>query len=755
MTDREGLQGGSDDRWEIRAVPDGPPTVVVEQPTANLFVTPQAVVPLRVSAKDDLALRSITLVFSRVRPAGEKLEQKQEEKSLTLFTGPEKPPAPPAAATASAGSATGEGDRRVVDYRWELRPLELSPGMQLNFWAAAADYQPQNGKSEPRQLIVITPQELQDRITGRQHLILAELQRVLKMQRGSRAQVEALTIRLGEVGRVEQNDIDQFETLQLGQREVNQLLTSRGEGLPMHILALLAELENNRIDSADAQRCMEGLLAEIERLDRELLTPIGRELTIAIKTAQIAHDETNGAAPKADQVTAPLAAAGKHQEQVIAALETMVGQLARWDNYRRFHREMTQLLRDQEEVAKRTSEVGRRTLARELRDLSPRDSAELKIAAGRQVELARLLDRTLQDMDQAGAELQTNDPAAAETVADALDEARRLAISGQMRAAAAQVGQNQIGQAVAGQKQIAQDLQEVLDILANRRQHELARLVKKLRDAETDLSAIEQRQAGVRQQLHEGNQLPSETARRDALQQGRRRAEGDPAGNGVAGAAAGAIAGRGCRPCDAAGRGSDGRGRPESRSKRRRCRGTTRRGGRNTACRGPPPIGRAASPGRRRTGDGAACAAGRHREAPASSTAKCAGRDQAAARAGTIAGRVDPRPGHCVARPGPPATVVANRRRRAGAATCRGGGVPDGDDRRRGRYGSRRRAVGSPRARRRNPAGSAGCPAAAGAVAGSPQARGARGQWQRRRRRRTRRSAGRGPQTPPFSRCRN
>ena len=63
---------------------------------------------------------------------------------------------------------------------------------------------------------------------------------------------------------------------------------------------------------------------------------------------------------------------------------------------------------------------------------------------------------------------------AAETVADALDEARRLAISGQMRTAGEQIEQNQIGQAAAAQKQIVQILQEVLDILAHQRQNELA-----------------------------------------------------------------------------------------------------------------------------------------------------------------------------------------------------------------------------------------------------------------------------------------
>jgi len=514
LVDREGLHGGSDDRWDIRAVADAPPTVAIDQPTSNLFVAPQAVVPLRVSAKDDLALRRIDLVFARSQPTGEKSKEKPEEKSLPLYAGPDKPPLRSASGGASGDGAMAEGERHVVEHRWELGPLKLMPGVQLNFWATAGDYLPQTGKSEPRQLIVVTPQELQDRIAGRQQMILAELQRALKMQRSSRAQVEALQIRSAEVGRIEQADVDRCQAAQLSQREVSQLLTSRGEGLPMHVFALLAELENNRIQSGDAQRWMRNLLAEIEQLDREHLTVIGRELTAAAKTAQIELQEK--ARPPQDKtaVTASLVAAGKHQDEAIAALERMLGQLSRWDNYRRFHREISQLLRDQEELSRRTAEVGRRTLTQELRDLAPQDSADLKIVSSRQLELARQLDRILQEMDQAGGELRNSDPSAAETVADALDEARRLAIGGQMRTAAAQIEQNQIGQSMAGQKQIGQDLQEVLDILGNRRQHELARLVKKLRDAADDLAAIEQKQAGLRKRLDEGVKEAGESARR-------------------------------------------------------------------------------------------------------------------------------------------------------------------------------------------------------------------------------------------------
>ncbi len=178
LTDREGLSGASDDRWEIRAVRDAPPSVTIERPTGNLFVTPRAVVPLRVSAEDDLAIHRVALVFHRTTAdTGEADEPQHSAEVLPLFTGPKKVERRQAAALASGAE---QGDRRVTERRWELAPLELTPGTQLTFHATADDYRPQIATSGPRRLIVVTPGELLDRIAGRQEFILAEIARVLK-----------------------------------------------------------------------------------------------------------------------------------------------------------------------------------------------------------------------------------------------------------------------------------------------------------------------------------------------------------------------------------------------------------------------------------------------------------------------------------------------------------------------------------------------------------------------------------------------
>ena len=58
-----------------------------------------------------------------------------------------------------------------------------------------------------------------------------------------------------------------------------------------------------------------------------------------------------------------LVRAGEHQQQVIASLEGLLAGMRQWDDYRRFHREVAQLLRDQEEEARNTTAMGGRRLA--------------------------------------------------------------------------------------------------------------------------------------------------------------------------------------------------------------------------------------------------------------------------------------------------------------------------------------------------------------------------------------------------------
>lgn len=466
LTDRDGLVGGRDDRWEVHAVRDAPPKVSIEQPAADLFVTSGAVIPLRVAAEDDLALVRVAIAYEQSDPSGDKEEAKTGQFQLWKSSdGPRANPLP-------KEEGTGVVDRRTIDGRWRLAPLSLKPGTRVTFFATADDAQPQTGRSEPRNLTVITPEELQDRVADREKLIVAELERALRIERACRAQAESLTDRLAQSPRIGQAEVDRIQSVGHAQRDVDQILTSPGEGLPTHIRALLADLENNGLQNGDLSRRMSALSAEIDRLRREHLPAIGRELTAAAKMAQVELEDDTRRESRAPEVAASLTAAAKHQDAVIAALVDLIGQQARWDDYRRFAREIGRMVREQADVTRRTAEVGRRTLTQELRELASSDAAALKASAGRQLELARQLDRLLQEMEQAGETLRQRAPSAAKTVAQAVDEARRSGVSGEMRSVGRQIERNQIGRAAAGQKQVGRDLKAVLDALASRQEEE-------------------------------------------------------------------------------------------------------------------------------------------------------------------------------------------------------------------------------------------------------------------------------------------
>ena len=104
LIDVENVEGGGDESWQFRVLTDSPPSVVIDQPASDLFVTERAVVDFRVRARDDLALRQVVLVLSRSDAKGLK------EKTISLFNGPDKPPL--SSFSAFDAGATGEPIRK-------------------------------------------------------------------------------------------------------------------------------------------------------------------------------------------------------------------------------------------------------------------------------------------------------------------------------------------------------------------------------------------------------------------------------------------------------------------------------------------------------------------------------------------------------------------------------------------------------------------------------------------------------------------
>lgn len=524
LEDNEGFIGGDDRRYEIRALPDEAPTVIIEEPSTNLPVTASAVVPLVVVARDDLVIRDVALHFSRSEP------QQAPEQSIPLVPVPTGKLAPTAEEVSTAQAAGG--DSRRIEYRWDLSKLDppLVPGTEVIFHVAASDYQPMTGKSPSRRLSIVTPEQLADRIANRQNIILSEMRRLLKLEEESRRQTKDLEIQIKQVGRFSKQDHDRLQSAELAQRQVTRGLTSREEGVQALIDELLADLRNNRIDDPDIESRMTTLRQKLDALGEQELPAITRELTSTLKLAQTEFDEAGenepaGPSPHRDKIRDSLQTAGVNQDQVIQSLEQMLEDLSQWDDARRFRNELRHLQTDQNDLADETAKLVNETLTKTMDELDPQQKARLRQNSARQKDLARQLSHILRGMEEAANRLQGEQPRLSEFLQDALSEARQQALGGRMRTAANQVEQNQVSQGARAQKEIAQDLRDLLDTLANQPEKNLAQLVRKLREAEKQLQRIQDEQKRLARKLDEAARNPNEQQRKRELKRLREQQE--------------------------------------------------------------------------------------------------------------------------------------------------------------------------------------------------------------------------------------
>lgn len=534
LTDNEGVVGGADRRYAIRAVPDEAPTVALEKPTSDLYLTAQATVPLRILAKDRLALQAVDLHYTRSDKSAEAAHK------TSLYAGPEKVPTTDKKGLAVAAE---EGERRLLEHELNLAELTLPAGTQLAIHATASDYRPAVGQSPTVRVFIITPRELEERLARQQAQVLGDLARALKLEREARARVTELEIQMKQVGQLGKGDLDQLQAAELQQRDVRRMLTGSAEAARNQIAGVLEQLANNKLNSPEIQRRMGALGGMLDALERQQLPAAERELTTALKNGQIDQDRGSSvdkdaatkkdAAPKnaASKDAAPkdatprnaetdraLSSAGQQQDQVIDALDKAISDLKRWDKYREYSRDLSGIEQRQQKAREQTADLLSKTLGRDMKDLAPQEVADLKKQAEKQAELAREFNKVVEGMQKTHGELEQSDPLAAQSLEDAMAQAAEKGVAQKMTSAASKIDQNQVAGAMRQQAEAGQGLQEMLDVLSNRREQELSRLVQKLREAEKKLADLRKEQSALRKKMQQAAKKTDPEERRREMQ---------------------------------------------------------------------------------------------------------------------------------------------------------------------------------------------------------------------------------------------
>ena len=307
LVDREGFrsQPGETSRFEARAEPDADPTVAIDEPTNDRDVTPNATVPVRITADDDLGLGPVRLVYK-------------------VASGGSEPTAPPVVVPLAPAPAPGAPIRKHVElaYTLNLEPLKLSPGSAVTLYADARDLDaidpkgPKLGKSREIRLRIVTAEEIQKQLELQRLDIYETVVQLAAMERQAQSPVHDARRTLGQTDKLAKPARDELANAAVIQRQLGGRVSSPTDGLNQKIQKYLDDAQNMKVDNQESTDQMREMKAGVDRIEQDNLAPAEQGLTEASKALDDPADgdpAADAGDPKAADAAQPKAGAPKAQ----------------------------------------------------------------------------------------------------------------------------------------------------------------------------------------------------------------------------------------------------------------------------------------------------------------------------------------------------------------------------------------------------------------------------------------------------------
>ena len=364
LVDRNGLTAERPEQFELRGLVDRVPDVELVEPPGNIQVTPQARMPLAISAHDDVGLADVHLVIRPINSA------QATESRLRLH-----------------GEHPGEG-LLLIEHTWPSAASMLKPGMEFDVHVEATDAcnldPPRVGRSATRTISVVTPSQKRDQLDARQSALLTQLGEILRKQRNLAAQTAVLIVQCETAGRLRPGDREILLASEVNQQLLDQQLVAVDSGLAQRARRLLAERDANRIDDPAITADLNRIAGDLESLrDRQL-----PELEAALAQARRLLDSTPAANP-----LEILSAIRDHQDRVIFVLEAIDKDLAPAQDRRDRLGEARRIIEHQQQLLNDTASQPEQTLDQPVGQLTRQQQANLQRMARQQADLADQLQR--------------------------------------------------------------------------------------------------------------------------------------------------------------------------------------------------------------------------------------------------------------------------------------------------------------------------------------------------------------------------
>jgi len=493
FTDAEGVAASSE-AYEVRVVPDQPPSVEWGTRATEELITPAGEWNFTAAVRDDVAVERLELVITPVEEA--------ETQPVPLIKELYRRPA----ATAKLAPLEPSQLEALRRGRWpeERRPLTAAwrfpqPPALGSRWQAVlqiTDSAGQEATSDARTLKIVSPDELSARMTNHWNELLRDLTAIAEAQQTTQRQV------------IESLDRQPFDPANVAasltqQRQLARELTLPSAKIPRKLALLEAEFQANQLQQTSSGQRLAAIQQKLAALRRGEFAKIETELQ-----AWDRADETV-AQQRSLQRLLPLQAA---VQQRLRELIELLDQQTTWAQLERALQTI-----EQTQQALRSESVQNENIAlgRTVEQLTAREQAIFNGLAQRQTELAEQLSTWQNTLSKLRLEASGNTLGA--------EALRTLFLQKQpaelMRAAGVNLAANRTGQATQQQGQILTLLAEALELLRtgksskpptnvnvtkstdspNKAQPPAEQLAA-LRQLQEQLTALEQRQAKLNQQ---------------------------------------------------------------------------------------------------------------------------------------------------------------------------------------------------------------------------------------------------------------
>ena len=514
LVDEHGLHEPDPPRYELRGIADRPPVVYIDQPATDMSVTPEATVPLRVIAQDDLGLAALQLRHT---------DQVVTEEE------------PPSAETVSLELTSSLPTDLTHEEDWQLGPLGLSPGTRITFWVEAVDAcdvgieadspAGQVGTSARRHLTVLSSEDKHRELAARQSGLLDTLEAVRDRQARARDITTQLRIQAELTQQLRAEDLELLKQAEQEQRDIRRLITDESSGLKGEVECIRSELDLNKIEAPEATQRLSALIDDLNDLDANWLSQIEQSLARGRKSAATSDSrsteegELDNLSDK--EVAEQFQNAEDAQASALAVLADAANTLGGWKQRFRLNSELDAIVSDQRSVQQSTKDVGQRTLGKSSSRLSDQEQADLARLSERQRQLASRLDELLQPPTE--PEEESDAESVTESSSNELLEQAREWLSqhgtaGNMHQAAESLKRNEIPSAVEAQEQVIAALRDFGQQLNESAFDNPEEMLSKLQEQQEEVEALRKEQEILAQTSQQALSPSADPEREQELQ---------------------------------------------------------------------------------------------------------------------------------------------------------------------------------------------------------------------------------------------